>query len=134
MSIKPDNIRIVRDLILERPEQFDMEVLVFSGDPDGSTVAGLEHPCGTVACIAGWAAFASGYRGGENREIEQRAADFLGLEMTRLSIFMISGPAADLFYPSGETTDAYLATAEQAAKVLDHLIETGEIDWSKARD
>ncbi len=137
MPIKPDNIRLVRDMILAHPTQFDMGTLV-GGDPNDdaeATLGGLAHPCGTVACIAGWAAYAAGYHGREGGRIEHTAAEFLGVQFD-IGDLIIGGVAGRLFYPDmpedPEAPGPYVATAEQAARVLDHLIETGEVDWSKA--
>jgi hypothetical protein len=79
----------------------------------------LEGDCGTTACIAGYALFLFtpnvpwGGMGG----ISTFAGEVLGL-----------GPsdASDLFTPVSHIT---CSDPSKAARVLTHLIETGEVDW-----
>lgn len=79
--------------------------------------------CGTVACIGGWiqTLFTDGTR--EIGSIE--AGKLIGIDYDQ---------ATSLFYPetdNGDLTDlAWKATPAQAVRVLDHLKETGKVDWS----
>jgi len=104
-----ENVQIVRDHIAGLPpEQFDMDDW------------GEAHTkCGTAACIGGWAAVlllnADGYR-----VPDSEVAAALGLDI-------IEGRA--LFYPRGPMMQA---TIPQGLAVLDHLLATGEVDWSVA--
>jgi hypothetical protein len=131
------NIAHVRDLILDAPQHFNMSYLVYN--PRGRYDATLEnlHTCNTTACIAGWAAYAAGYRGNDSEEIEVIAADYLGLNHEPTPV-VIGGQAGQLFYPpvfdaapigDRDSSGYYQATPEQAAVVLNHLIETGEVKW-----
>lgn len=79
--------------------------------------------CGTAACIGGWA---------EQIFFGQFAADdklnrHLGLSEAQHDL---------LFYPHGaflpDGRMAFDASHAQAADVLDHLLKTGEVDWSVA--
>ena len=86
--------------------------------------------CGTPACIAGHAVIDAGLILKTNLgycydvegvvyDIEEAAATWLGLK---------DECVVDLFYmyPLGGKT----VTKEDAIKVLENLIETGEVDWS----
>lgn len=117
-------IRITRDLIAASATwpaecgKFDMNVL---------------H-CGTAACIAGFAwAASNGYRDSIPNsdhfhafDTETEAAAFLGLGRQQRT---------DLFFPEYAALNfsPYHATPEQAVAVLNHLLATGEVDWSAAQ-
>lgn len=103
------------------PERFDIADW-FSRDGKGSLPSDraaqeLTEPCGTAACIAGWtvAIFAPRHRGSPGGE----AARLLGLEDDCL------------FFPPSHKLLAYQPA--QAADVIDHLLATGEVDWSAAQ-
>jgi hypothetical protein len=100
-------------------------------EEDDTPVAQSVHNCGTVACIAGHAAimahpeaptnaFDMESYGGE--DLHTIATTYLGL--TELQ-------ASELFTPryNGTRVDYAIVTAEQAAAVLENLIETGEVTW-----
>jgi len=105
--VNVENLRKVRDHIASLPpEQVNMGL--FQG----------EKSCGTVACIAGWATELNGGR---------RAQGWLGLydRQTR-----------ELFTPRGWARDEHrrvehtkLYPKSRVVTTLDHLIETGEVDW-----
>lgn len=132
------NIAQVRDMILDAPQHFNMQHLISSkANTYQETLENL-HTCGTTACIAGWAAYAAGYRGNDNEQIEVIAAEYLGLDTGDEPFYiMVGGEARKLFYPpiiyrdddDGDAILYYQATAEEAAVVLNHLIETGEVKW-----
>lgn len=89
----------------------------------------LEGHCGSVACIAGWTV---GHFHPDGIlfpfEISQQAAWLLGLDnIQKIKLFTPGVPESNEF-------DPYKASAKQAAKVVRHLAETGEVDWSKAFD
>lgn len=78
------------------------------------------HKCGTVACIAGWIAL----RDGQEEPAEwytKYGAKKLGIDLDL---------AFKLFSP--RRIWAYDATPQQAAIVLRHLANTGEVDWNVA--
>ena len=78
-----------------------------------------DRGCGTAMCIGGWAfTLATGRRGTEGDDFEP-AVEWLGLDDYR---------AETLFYPNG--MEGWNATADHAIAVLEHLIATGEVDWS----
>jgi hypothetical protein len=93
-------------------EHFNMSV-VCTG-PDINT-------CGAVACIGGWAnliqhgdkAYAGDYRP------LYEAGNWLGLAEDQSML---------LFLPPGEFV--YLTNPKDGAKVVQHLIETGKVNWS----
>lgn len=115
------NLRKVRDLIASlSDEQFDMGAYA------------EEEPCGTVACIAGWACIVAGVGNIHSLvgdDIHERAQRHLGLT---------TQAATNLFTPfpgySADYQFAWLQTPDrkQAVRVLDHLLETGEVDWPRA--
>lgn len=78
--------------------------------------------CGTIACIAGHAYLVSG---GEDRDatsddVVPAAQEFLDLK---------SGSADELFYAYGSGESMYDITSEQAIRTLEHLRDTGEVNW-----
>lgn len=105
-----DRLVILRDHLAGlKPELFDMDEW-----------EKVEGDCGTAACIGGWTSrlFGASHKG---------SADRLGLTAKQ---------ASRLFYPyDGYLKDyasAFDATPAQAAAVIDHLLNTGEVDWSVA--
>lgn len=91
--------------------------------------------CGTVACIAGWAVAAFNPKlQGFQIDYEQIAADLLGLRYEQADRLFTPSDNGDDCDPEDEDRSPYAASAKQAAKVVRHLAETGEVDWSKAFD
>lgn len=88
------------------------------------SVYSTARDCGTAACVAGHIAImermnadvASGF------EIEDRAADFLGLGRN---------DASELFRPANFYERGFHTTA-MAARVLRNLAITGKVDWEAA--
>jgi len=110
-----DNLMLVRNFLASLPpERFDM----------GDWGDGADVECGTAACIGGWAErLLFG-------ELYGRPTWLVGAEMG-LSI----DQSEDLFFLVGKQQpglDFQDITTAHAVKVLDHLIATGEVDWSKA--
>lgn len=86
----------------------------------------VRHNCGTTACIAGWAEAL--FTNSNCISHDGEATRLLGLSHVAASL---------LFYANADNEDDgaetyWDATPQQAANVLDHLIRTGEVDWSKA--
>ena len=110
---QPERIRILRDAILRTPEDFNMS------HPD-------PHKCGTPVCFFGWA-----------RELFFKGERATVAEVVRfLGLTPVEG--RDLFC-MGDTSpnwavgsDPFNATAIQGARLLDHYLATGEVDWSVA--
>lgn len=75
--------------------------------------------CGTVACVGGWT---QQLWGSENMDDHEVGA-LLGLDWPTTS---------RLFYP--HETDWTDTTPAQAARVLRHLAETGELRWGMVAD
>jgi hypothetical protein len=94
-------------------------------DDSGADSDHTEYECCTVACIAGWAAIMSdGYetvRSLTPSDISKEAQNYLGLSLCE---------ADDLFCASGTRVDMDDITQTDAVKVLRHLAETGDVDWS----
>jgi hypothetical protein len=110
----------LRDVLAALPdERFDMST--FGQYSDGKDASGQEllHNCGTVACIAGWAAaiFA------EPGITDGAAARTLNLDPDL---------AHDLFFADDHPLRSHglaAITRSDAVKTLTHLIETGEVKW-----
>lgn len=90
------------------------------------------HQCGTAACIAGWAAHlfspesvnaVCGSEQDDWGEAHYFAAGALGLT---------DEEACQLFVPLDSATPWRDIAPTQAAAVIDHLLKTGEVDWSVA--
>ena len=132
----------IRDWILtEKPAshgfEFDMQMWVVAHTTDNSG-----HWCGTTCCIAGAALLFSdpdyisshlsdeAQHYGEDEEItldegiENLAAEALGLPLKT---------AEQLFNPWSAFMELNLDShqpPEHVARVIDHLIETGEVNWT----
>lgn len=80
--------------------------------------------CRSPACLAGWACAMEGY------DLDQVLNLGDSIHRTAAEILGISQEAADkLFTP--KQNEPYLLSGVEAASVLDHLVETGELDWSR---
>lgn len=109
---------------------FNMDTYLNSVDKD---ISG--HNCGTVACIAGWTTFLFDPRGRLRsparaskdaiaaNNSSTRTGDFHNTAGDILGLTEIE--ANELFLPSAFDDP----TPAQAAKVLRHLAETGEVEW-----
>lgn len=152
MSINKTNIRRVIDQIKAEPKRFNMSVYVGTLNPDpeddiyphvedeGHDTSVLAKSCGTVACIAGWAAYLAqpNKPPTSTAHMTEIAAEFLGLSAPNAVDLGEDHNETDrLFFgwlpdrydrPNGLSLDAI--APEQAIKVLEHLIDTGEVDWS----
>lgn len=122
-----ENIQKVRDVIAGLPpRRFDMSDYS-SGPSDYPTAPELLHGCGTAACIAGWAAALADPD--SKRPLNSRAIydaqDWFGLDHAQ---------ADQLFCPQSiSLADWHKITRSHAARVLDHLLATGEVDWKSTR-
>lgn len=84
------------------------------------------HDCGAVACIAGHAALlftaTEGESVADDVNVEQRAMNWLGLDLDQAdALFVPSRLPAGISYRN--------ITAKEAARVCEHLRDTGEVDW-----
>jgi hypothetical protein len=97
------------------------------------------HGCGTVMCIAGFAAAMYDPDGLEAGLVRSDSGLRRGLYGTS-GVSHIAGKALDLtgeeaealFYPANPAF--YAATAEMAAGVLEHFAETGVVLWTSTED
>jgi hypothetical protein len=118
----------VRAHILEEPRRFRMERYVATpGYYD--LPAEQSPPCGTVACIAGWAvAITDGLNSITGPDaygkIEGRALELLGLEESSL-FYHTCWP--DEFCDRYENARTPQERAEVAADYINHIIETGKV-------
>lgn len=104
---------------------FDIDnwLAVVGGNEAERPIGEIIHECGTVACIAGHAValFSPGERLSEAL-IWDAAAKLLELS---------GGESGHLFLPHQGALSFHIS-ATDAAVVLDHLADTGVIDWSIA--
>lgn len=124
-----EKLTILRNTIVAHPGTFNMESW---GSVNGNRLSWptpqqlLEDDPDVTACIGGWAAAL--FCTETNKPVEaihHEVGPILGLTADQ---------AFNLFYP-GPTRVAgcpYSATADQAVRVLDHLIETNEVSWEVA--
>lgn len=120
--VNVDNIKKLAARLREpdAAKHFDMSDYLRLGAADETTPLGEAiHTCGTAACIAGWATVMA-LPDATYMEVDEAkiGREFLGLTVDQ---------SYALFLPDG--VDFYTVTAEQAADVLDHLAETGEVVW-----
>ncbi len=98
------------------------------------------HPCGTAACIGGWAVNQMLCDVGlkrkvinQHEKVAHTAQLYLGLDLEK---------ANELFAPRNDhasyretNAEGYkFITAKRAATVLRHLADTGEVDWSATEE
>ena len=113
----------VRDVILARPERFNME-LFFEG-PDNTDVTAPE--CGTVCCIGGWAvAIEAARQGVTPKDLYRNGDTILGAASKALGITEDVG--FHLFFAAGlDWTADYCSMADitpaQAADAIDALCD-----------
>jgi hypothetical protein len=93
-----------------------------------------EHTCGTAACIAGFCVVVK-----NDDKIPPYAAafdtgmNFLGLERSQARrLFMPEYDNEGRHFNADSGCYPYEATADQGIKVLEHLRDTGEVDWRVA--
>lgn len=84
------------------------------------------HPCGTVACIGGYAAILSASEGkvasgGGGWRVESLGCEWLGLSDT---------DSMRLFYGEGYRYGMGSITKKRAIAVLKHFLDTGKINWN----
>ena len=120
-------IKRTRDLIAKQSSSYDQGM--------------WGHECGTPACIAGFACVAHGDRlvlpligdmisiseEGDEHPVAWRARDLLDLD---------DFAATRLFngHPFAGTENRTRALHQDAIATLDHLIETGEVVWTRGPD
>jgi hypothetical protein len=129
----PNNERLtrLRDAVLDAPDNFNMKSWADATGADAplqitpAMVVGKTP--GVTACLGGWA---SALFFPESNTV------YVGKETAGKALGLTKSEADQLFYPCGIFEKCgqspYRSTNVQAARVLDHLIETGEVDWSKA--
>jgi hypothetical protein len=128
-EINRENVQKVRDHIANLPpEHFRMDWWVATLSERGynhkppSREQLINHTCGTCACIGGWTMALLG-----------KTEDLLGPEDDAGKLLGLSASQADkLFYPHGTGKSYSEYTIPDAVAVLDHLLATGEVNWSAA--
>lgn len=108
------------------------------------------HPCGTAACIAGWAAAYFGYAGRAEKFDIKRAlnlaehfngdvisgmAPVLGLTLRQArALFLPNTPGHQRLSERLSLMESLSITPSEAAVTLRKLAETGEVDWSHVKE
>lgn len=114
---------IERGRVARKRLGFNMATWADDGKGGPATPDRSGHNCGTVACIGGWVD-AVRLRTTDACTImdadSEGTVEFLGITQDQ---------AANLFFPRGFSGGKH--TPAQAVRVLRHLAETGEVDWSK---
>lgn len=127
LPINSENILIVAEAI-EKYDRYDQEVW-FAGDVERmdielSSFTLHNAECGTVMCVAGWAAALAGFRGGDIIGIQAEAAEFMGLDEE----------AADLLFyaynPGKNVTNINAAMKERIVAQLRYFAKTGSIVYN----
>lgn len=120
----------LRDFLAELPpEKFDMGDYIVPGDDDESDIDIYSVPikqavdvCGTAACIAGWA------------QVLFNPTESQDEELARVALGLTEEEGQALFCPwttEGSSVDrSEDLTLTQAVRVIDHLLATGDVDWS----
>jgi len=118
-----ERLTTLRDtLVALDPSRFNMKFWArdFETSNPIYSVSALEHNCGTAACIGGWAEALFDPDRKFHHNGVAHAGELLGLD---------ADVAERLFFPRDDD-HAWGATSAQAAKVVDHLINTGRVEWS----
>lgn len=117
---------------LERT-QFDMREWFMNRKPVSTKDGWVEYDCGTPACIAGHAVAMF-------HELDLRAplVEQLGMHtvctLAEELLDLQMNQSIPLFMPPETSADGirmYDATPQQAAEVIEHFINTGEVDWQR---
>jgi hypothetical protein len=112
-----ENIKKVRDVIAGlRPQRFDMCQWATADD-----AVHLHRDCGTAACIGGW-----------TNALLSSPAEFMDFDLAGKRLGITLGQTYKLFMPEDYDVPGHYTRAH-AVRVLDHLLETGEVDWQSTR-
>lgn len=123
-----DNLNLVIDLLHreDADQHFDMEDFIQGTDGKVLTKDEFFNKCGTSACIGGLVnLLVNGTTSDASVCYTRLGAEFFDLEEEMVE---------DIFFPGGlaDQGSAYEATAVQAATVLEHLRDSGKLDWNVA--
>lgn len=124
-----ENIQKVRDHIAAIPaSRFNMGSYFDGPTTEARTYRGMaEGACGSCACIAGHA-LALLVPNGRSGDYVMRARRLLGLN-NREALRLFEPESQDYWF-MGEELRHESVTRDEAVRVLDHLLETGKVDWS----
>jgi hypothetical protein len=125
------NIRKVIEAIRDEANYFNMCSWT-STYQKNVTYSDETNFCGSPSCIGGWVESIMAFETNRSKDTElgsvsedQKIADWIGMSKQECD---------ELFFPSVneiEGIDPYDATREQAIAHLEHIINTGEVDWFK---
>lgn len=111
-------LEFMRDFLRTLPARlFDMSEPVVCATEDGR---------GSPGCVGGW--LVEKFQQPKGQDIRNVGVALLGLTWDQ---------ASDLMFPArfhmGDGDNPYRANPNDAADVIDHLLKTGDVDWSVAR-
>jgi hypothetical protein len=128
-------LKKVRDKIATTPEAYDQSIWGRSAK---------DAPCGTAACIAGWAAHLSGHaplerlqNNGNSTSIGDIAQRELGIDYFERSTLFSAEPSASWPDPYNDDWDNAGSPQERATVAvafLDEIIDTGEVREGEGED
>lgn len=104
-----------------RETQFPLGGMAFDMVREFSYRTATEHPCGSACCIGGWIIA----RNDLSPHISPAEA------VRTIAPDLTPGQAYELCWPDSDSP-GWSATPEEAADVIDHLLATGEVDWSRS--
>lgn len=135
----------LRDFITKHPSQFNMSIWFESYSTLAQTTPDQAiHNCGTIGCIGGWtgvlvmnkipgAVLSLGYNGEPEYTVKKAGysvhPDADSEDLAGLALGMTEEESTALFCPEDyQNPNSY--PFEQALRTINHLLATGEIDWS----
>lgn len=123
-------LRKIKKHILEEPKRFIMHSLIKTKERGVGTYyddAGKKTtfaPCGTAACIAGWATLLSGNKDSKDEDVWQFGAKVLGLDIVQQYLLFYSHNWPDKFEEAFRAAKNRKKRAEIAADRIEHFIKT----------
>ena len=129
-----ENVKRVRDAVAAS-KSFDMARWGITTYDDVEFKDG--HFCGSPGCIRGHAVALMIDDGlYECSEVEDDHTRYVSIDNAHCDAGVWMGldidMAGELFLPAEPSASIYLITQDQAVKCLDHLLETGVVDWAQA--
>lgn len=114
----------IKQKILEEPRRLNMSTWACIREP-GMSWGDLMPPCGTTACIAGWATFIDAEKRGLSKESVSinavEAANLLGLTRENAGDVFVAICWPRSFRERYESADSPKASAEVAAEFIDYI-------------
>jgi hypothetical protein len=128
-KINVELLEKVKAHILEEPRRFNMSLFVFNQGEIEDLPKNERPPCGTMACIAGWAVMlADGPPAIINDDyyltVEDRAVEVLGLNEEQVGALFYDPAWPEKYADAYENARTPRQRARVAARRIDHFIKT----------